>query len=149
MSVTSSILAPRPPMTTPGATGRSASEDPCGRADRFSPFHTLLSSAQSAPAAPKEEIEKARAAATQFVASAFVLPVLETLRNSPFAPTTGPFAPGTAEKRFGPLLDQHFADAVTKGAQFNLVDTIMKRFAKDGISQVPTPPGREVLDARA
>ena len=67
----------------------------------------------------------ARTAATQFVATAFVMPVLEMLRESPFA--AEPFAPNAAQKRFGPMLDWQIADRVTGAANFPLVDSIVQR----------------------
>ena len=41
---------------------------------------------------------------------------------------TGPFAPNISEKRFGPLMDQHIADRITKAANFPLVDVIVDRY---------------------
>jgi Rod binding domain-containing protein len=69
--------------------------------------------------------EKVRQSAAQLVSSAFILPVLESMHDSPFL--QGPFAPGFAEKRFMPLLDQHIADRITSGANFPLVDVITER----------------------
>ena len=69
-------------------------------------------------------------AASQLVSSAFVLPVLSSLHDSPFQLKEGPFAAGTAEKRFAPLLDQQLADRVTKAANFSLVRSIIDRFSK-------------------
>jgi hypothetical protein len=70
----------------------------------------------------QERAAQARGAAEQMVASAFIMPVLAKLRESPFL--TGPFAPGDAERRFGPLMDQHVADRITAGDHFPLVDQI-------------------------
>jgi hypothetical protein len=61
---------------------------------------------------------------TKLVASALVLPALATLRESPFR--EGPFAPGDAERRFGPLLDQAVADRVVQAARFPLIDALVK-----------------------
>jgi Rod binding domain-containing protein len=65
-------------------------------------------------------------AAVQLVSSAFIMPVLESLHDSPFQ--TGPLAPGTAEKRFRPLLDQHLADQIATAANFPLVRAIIERY---------------------
>lgn len=73
-------------------------------------------------AGKQQRAEQAREAAQQMVASAFIMPVLAKLRESPFL--TGPFAPGDAERRFGPLMDQHVADRITAGDHFPLVDQI-------------------------
>ncbi|MHC5003465.1 MAG: hypothetical protein ACYTJ0_10110 [Planctomycetota bacterium] len=89
------------------------------------PFAATLrrATAEAAAAAPDE----LRDAASQLVASAFVLPVLQSVREGPF--NDGPLAPGAAERRFAPLLDQHLADRVTRGASFRLVDVIVQRLS--------------------
>ena len=69
--------------------------------------------------------EMAREAATQLVSAALILPVLESLRDSPML--RPPFAPGFAEKRFAPLLDQQIADRIAGAANFSLVDQIVDR----------------------
>ena len=74
---------------------------------------------------PAPDREKAREAATQLVASAFIVPILASLRESPFL--EAPFAQSLAEKQFGPLLDQQIADRITKAANFPLVDLIVDR----------------------
>ena len=68
--------------------------------------------------------ETLREAATQFVATAFILPILHAVREGSF--NDGPLAPGTGEHRFAPLLDQHLADRITTGARFPLVDSIVR-----------------------
>src|SRR5436190_944675 len=55
-------------------------------------------------------------AATEFVSTAFIRPILSRMHEAPMGPKSGPFAPGSAEKRFRPLLDQHMADRITKAA---------------------------------
>ncbi len=69
--------------------------------------------------------EMAREAATQLVAAALIMPVLESLRDSPML--RPPFAPGVAEKRFAPLLDQQIADRIAGASNFSLVDQIVDR----------------------
>jgi hypothetical protein len=71
-------------------------------------------------------------AAAELVSSAFVLPTLEGMNNSPLRPQTGPFAVNDAEKRFSPLLFQHFSDRVVKSAKFSLVSSIADRYAARG-----------------
>jgi hypothetical protein len=78
--------------------------------------------AMLAAAGHRQRAEQAREAAQQMVASAFIMPVLAELRESSFL--TGPFAPGAAERRFGPLLDQHVADRITASDRFPLIDQI-------------------------
>ena len=82
-----------------------------------SSFEALLTAAGR-----RQQAEQAREAAQQMVASAFIMPGLAELRESPFL--TGPFAPGAAERRFGPLLDQHVADGITASHRFPLTDQI-------------------------
>ena len=69
--------------------------------------------------------ESLRGAAEQLVASSLIQPILTQLRESLFA--AGPFAPGMAEKQFSPLLDQHLADRIVRGANLPLVDVIVDR----------------------
>ena len=71
-----------------------------------------------------------RKAATEFVSTAFIRPVLSQLRESPLRPSSGPFAENTGEKRFGPLLDERIADNVTKAAKFPLINTIVDRVTR-------------------
>ena len=54
--------------------------------------------------------ERADAAARQLVGQAFLVPLLKEVRESTYA--HGMFAPGAAEKRFGPILDHQMADAL-------------------------------------
>lgn len=95
-------------------------------------FATALRDAARATAA--QDREAVREAATKLVSSALVMPVLQSLRDSPF--NDGPFAPGATERRFGPLLDQHLADRVTGAGRFPLVDAIVDRFAA---ASIPAP----------
>ncbi len=72
------------------------------------------------------EKETLRDAAEQLVSTSFILPILSMIRESSIS--EGPFAPGMAERRFGPLFDQHIADSITKAANFPLVDAIVDRY---------------------
>ncbi len=67
----------------------------------------------------------ARQAATELVASALLVPVLDAMYERPLAEP--PFAPTAAEKRFAPMLSQHLADRIIGAANFPLVDTILDR----------------------
>jgi hypothetical protein len=101
-------------------------------------FIRTLSSATS------DSREKAREAATSFVATAFLMPILATLHESPLQ-LDPPFAPGTGEQRFAPLLDQHLSDRIAKASNFALVDTIVDRIVR----AEPPPGGEETLNVRA
>ncbi len=83
-------------------------------------FSTVLSRASAGG-----DREVVRRAAAQLVASTFIMPVLQSMHDSPFLKP--PFAPGFAEKRFQPLLDQQFADRLTSAARFPLIDVIVDR----------------------
>ena len=67
----------------------------------------------------------AREAATQLVASALLVPVLDAMYERPLAEP--PFAPTAVEKRFAPMLSQHLADRIIGAANFSLVNTIVDR----------------------
>lgn len=81
-------------------------------------------------AAKSNDVDAVRKAATEFVATAFIRPVLSQLRESTLRPKNGPFAENAAEKRFGPLLDERLADQITKAARFPLIDTIVDRVTR-------------------
>lgn len=64
----------------------------------------------------------ARQAAEDFVAMAFVEPLLSQLReNNDAAP---PFAPGPAERQFGEIMDQVLSRQIVRGSNFPLVDRL-------------------------
>ena len=50
------------------------------------------------------------------------LPILASMRE---AFLSGPFKPGTMERRFGPMLDVHTAEAITSSSRFGLVDSVV------------------------
>ena len=83
-------------------------------------FSTLLDHASET-----QDRETVRQAAAQLVASTFIMPILQSMHDSPFLKP--PFAPGFAEKRFQPLLDQQVADRLTSAARFPLIDVITDR----------------------
>jgi len=58
------------------------------------------------------------------------MPAISSLHESPLRPTSGPFAATSVEKRFGPLLDQQFADRVAKAGNFKLVDAIVDHLTR-------------------
>lgn len=75
-----------------------------------------------------ENMQTLRTAAEQLVSTAFIQPTLTIMREGSMG--AGPFSPGIAERRFGPLLDQRLADQVTKGANFSLVDAIVNHLTR-------------------
>ncbi|RMH23647.1 MAG: hypothetical protein D6693_11135 [Planctomycetota bacterium] len=86
----------------------------------------------------------ARDAAEEFVAVAFIEPVLRSLRESNHAPA--PFGPTAAEKSFGPLLDAQIARGIVARERYGLVDAVARglRSGTPGADAAPTE-----LDTRA
>jgi hypothetical protein len=76
--------------------------------------------------------------AAQLVSIALVQPILAQLRESSLA--EGPFAPGDAERRFGPMLDQELAERITRGTHFPLTDAVARRLDQ-GPVQLPGESG--------
>lgn len=74
--------------------------------------------------------EQAHRAAESFVSLAFVQPILKQLRESSWA--AEPFAPGAAEKQFGPLLDAEFSERITRAGNFPLVDRVAQDLLMQG-----------------
>jgi len=66
-----------------------------------------------------------RQAAEEFISMALVQPVLAQLRETNQA--SGPFAPGDAEKSFGPMLDAEIAHRMVKSSGWGLVDAVTTR----------------------
>lgn len=88
-------------------------------------------------------MQQAREAAVELVSSAFIVPILERLHESPFQ--VEPFAPNFAEKRFAPLLDEKIADRIVGSANFKLVDAIVERL---GARVTAARPTQEAIDAQ-
>lgn len=97
-------------------------------------FAKRLGDATAAPAASTSEARESsetdretqiRESAEQLVASAFVLPMLQQLRESPFE--TEMFGAGQGEKLFRQRLDTMLADRIAGSPGFPLVDTLVDR----------------------
>ena len=69
----------------------------------------------------------ARQAAEDFVAMAFVQPLLAQLRETNDA--AEPFAPGPAERQFGEIMDQVLSRQIVRASNFPLVDRIEQDLA--------------------
>lgn len=78
--------------------------------------------------------EHARDAAEEFVAIAFVEPVLSQIRESNHA--AEPFGPTDAEKSFGPLLDAEIARRIVAKERYGLVDAVARQL--QAASGIPT-----------
>lgn len=87
----------------------------------------------------RERLEnEARAAAEQLVASAFILPMLQQVRDDPFK--VGLFDGGSGEDLFGQQLDTIMADRIVKGAKLPLVDSIYQSIINRGKPQSAHQP---------
>ncbi|MFN0010749.1 MAG: hypothetical protein ACKVS8_03800 [Phycisphaerales bacterium] len=94
---------------------------------------------------PADPMARARTAAQDFVAIAFVGPVLKGLRDANNA--APPFAPGPAEKQFGALMDQQMARQVVRASHFPLVDRVARDLLRTGgtARSVPLAPVAPVV----
>jgi hypothetical protein len=102
---------------TSGPTPEAAS----ARSDAAERFQAVLGRARRGPQDP----ETARDAATELVAIALVQPVFDQLAEQPFA--APPFAPGTGERKFFPLLARHLAHELTVAGRYDFVDAVADR----------------------
>lgn len=130
--------------------GASGLENQAADAQRMSrpakPFDAMLRAATAAAPLPEKE-DVLRTAATQLVASSLVLPVLASLREDSLH-ADGPFSPGAAERRFGPLLDEKFADQITQAANFSLIDRIVEQFAASLSDAAASAGAKEFVNVR-
>lgn len=78
---------------------------------------------------------KARKAAEDLVSVSLIEPTLKLLRESNNA--AAPFAPGEAEKAFGPLLDKAISERVVKASGFGIVDRLASDLLKHGKAITP------------
>lgn len=66
-------------------------------------------------------------AADQLVSTAFVLPLLSQVRDSPFK--TEMFSGGRAEEAFGQQLDVILADRITASSNFGITQAMVRSFS--------------------
>jgi len=114
-------------------------------------FEQVLRASQArhaeAPAVDPARLEQARTAAEQFVATAFVVPMLAQMRNDPFRSDL--FHGGFAEDAFQGQLDTIMADRVTQRADLSLVDSILDHILstrakpQDRTDSAPISAGRK------
>lgn len=109
-------------ISVPGTRATAGMAPRDGRPDLS--FASHLVKALDAP----QRAEQARAVASQFVATAFIQPLLAELRESSRA--ADPFGPTDAEKRFGPMLDAMVSDRISEAARFPLTDIIAQRLLR-------------------
>ena len=125
-----SVFAP-PVLTTPAIDPAAAT---AGRAaavlERSTPLPAESGFARELDQAAARR-GRAREAADQLLASAFVLPVLQQVRDSPFKSEL--FHGGRAEEVFGQQLDVILAERITQAADLGVADALTQRLA-------PSPP---------
>ncbi len=102
---------------------------------RRADFAAALGRSISKPGASNDD--KARRAAEEFVATAFVQPMLKELRAGNRTPP--PFGPGPAERQFQALMDTTLARDIVQSKRFGLVDRIADDLRKIGRRRWPTP----------
>lgn len=123
------------------------------RADRLAPsrleqeqasFAQVMNTAQReldtnvGERARQEPTDKTRKAAQDFVALAFVQPILKQLRESNQA--AAPFAATSAQKSFQGMLDGVLSRKITQGSNWALVDKVADRMLRKGQSALPELP---------
>ena len=72
--------------------------------------------------------QTSRQAAEEFISMALVQPILAQLRETNQA--ADPFAPGSVEKSFGPMLDAEIAHRMVKSSGWGLVDAVTDRLER-------------------
>ena len=82
----------------------------------------MISPLPTAADVPSSTYERADATARQLVGQAFLVPLLKEVRESTSA--HGMFAPGAAEKRFGPIVDHQMADALMTRLDLDVVSNV-------------------------
>jgi Rod binding domain-containing protein len=81
--------------------------------------------------------EQVEEAADQLVAAAFILPLLEQVRDDPFK--SDMFHGGQAEEIFGQQLDVLLADRISASANFGLSESLAHQFGVNTVN--PIQPG--------
>jgi len=77
-----------------------------------------------AGAGHEDVVEDVDSAARQLVASTFIVPLLSSMRESPFA--VEPFGPTMAERRMGPMRDQQVADRMLGQVDWSIIDSVKR-----------------------
>jgi Rod binding domain-containing protein len=139
------MIPPIPDSPIPTTTARP---DPVAR--RRADFAAALG--RSLGEAGLGEADRARRAAEEFVATAFVQPLLKELRAGIRTPP--PFGPGPAERQFRALTDTTLAREIVQSKRFGLVDRIADDLRRVGRGAWPSartlgaePPGTPVIAA--
>ena len=120
--LTPTSLAPAtlPSATTTAAASRAATGSAAS-------FESMLDAAG-------QRSQQIGEAGDQLVSTAFVLPLLSQLRDSPFKSEM--FDGGQAEQIFGQQLDTILADRITSSANFGISDALVRQFDPAAASKV-------------
>ncbi len=94
--------------------------------DRQRDFSAVIARDDTPSSAPGS----ARRAAEDFVAMAFVEPLLAQLREGNNA--APPFAPGPGERQFGEIMDQVLSRQIVRASRFGLVDRLEADLSRGG-----------------
>ena len=113
------IPTPNPTVDTAGLLGEPAGGLRRGLQPVASAFSAELDAAS-------DKQRQAWESADQLIASAFILPVLQEVRNSPFK--TEMFSGGRGEEVFGQQLDVILAERITQSAGFGLSEALVRQF---------------------
>lgn len=107
-----------------GLAGRSSAGS--GLIDRQASFREVMSIANRGGDARAGETpeQRARWAAEQLVSITFVQPILAQVREAKDA--APPFAPTSAEKQFGSLMDARMAHEIVHGARLPMVERLAR-----------------------
>lgn len=88
--------------------------------------------------------ELAFEAAVRLVSDAFIKPILAQVRSS--SDMMKPFAPGSAEKSFRPMLDGELADRIARSEHFDLVGATQKSLLSKAFRQTSTPVAKPTVE---
>ena len=97
----------------------------------------------------EKRMREIRKAAEQLVASTFIMPMFNQLRQDPLAANL--FHGGRGESVFQQQLDTELSDRIAAGTGFDLVEAVVKKFSAIGEDRPPPRgpgAGRAVIEAQ-
>lgn len=111
-------------------------------ADQASFLREMVRRLDGKPGGDDSPEELASLAAQRLVSATFVEPFVRDAREN--SAPTGRFAPGTAEQRFGHLMDRALADSIVSKPGFAGVASLERRLLQQIERQLATTPGEAV-----
>lgn len=133
LQISRDTTAPGTPVVVPGAARAGAAAAPFKSVLERRQSMFLDATARGDNGEGLTPAELARKTAEDFVASAFVEPLLKQLRETNHA--AAPFAPGPAEKQFGGIIDAQVARQIARASRFGLVDEMARRMLNKGLTE--------------